>query len=165
MSHEDIRLFPKIALGSDSPLTAEGDLLDEVHCAYQVLHTPDADLYRYVTQQAARILCLKNGEGTIRIGSSADLIVVRDIGLAPAESLCMLSYRDVELVLLAGRVQLASAEMKKRLPASACEGLQPLSIDGVIRWIRAPLDGLFEEAQAYLGEQIYLGGRQVCLGS
>ena len=162
---DEIRQFPKVALGSDSPLTAEGDLLDEVRCAHQVFLMPAGDIYRCVTQMPSQLLGLKNGEGTMRVGRFADLIVVRDTGFVPADTLATLSYRDVELVLLAGHVQLASAELKKRLPASACEGLQPLSIEGVVRWVRTPLERLFEEAQAYLGEEIFLGGKRVRLGS
>jgi hypothetical protein len=66
---------------------------------------------------------------------------------------------------LAGRVQLASPELKQRLPQGACEGLQPLSMEGTVRWIRAPLDRLFEETVPHLQGDIYLGGKQVCLGS
>jgi cytosine/adenosine deaminase-related metal-dependent hydrolase/SAM-dependent methyltransferase len=165
MSPAEIRRFPKVSLGSDSPLTAQGDLLDEVSCAHHFLEAPAAELYGYVTQQPARILALKNGEGTIRIGSTADLIAVRDTALTPAETLPTLSYRDIELVLLAGRVQLASAELKQRLPLAARDGLQPISVEGVVRWIRAPLDWLFEETQAHLPGEIYLGGKKVCRGS
>lgn len=93
------------------------------------------------------------------------MIAVRDTALTPAETLPTLSYRDIELVLLAGRVQLASAEMKQRLPPAAHNGLQPISVEGVVRWIRAPLDWLFEETQAHLQGDIYLGGKQVRRGS
>jgi cytosine/adenosine deaminase-related metal-dependent hydrolase/SAM-dependent methyltransferase len=165
MSPAEIAKFPRVSLGSDSPLTADGDLLDEVRCAHEALQTPAPDLYRYVTRQPAQLLGLKNGEGTFRIGGTADLIAVRDTGSSPAETLCKLSYREVELVLLGGRVQLASAELRKRLPDSACEGLQLLSIEGVIRWVRAPLKRLLLETEAHLDGQIYLGGKQVCIGS
>jgi cytosine/adenosine deaminase-related metal-dependent hydrolase/SAM-dependent methyltransferase len=165
MSSEEIGQFPKVALGSDSPLTAQGDLLDEVRCAHQFMGTPAAQLYSYVTQQPARILGLRNGEGAFRIGSTADFIAIRDTGLTPAETLPTFSCRDIELVVLAGRVQLASAEMKQRLPHAACEGLQPLEVEGLIRWIRAPLDWLFAETQAHLGNDTYLGRKRVRLAS
>ena len=165
MSADEVRQFPKVALGSDSPLTAQGDLLDEIRCAHQALLAPVADLYKYVLCSPARLLGLRNGEGTFRVGAVADLVAVRDIGLPPAETLTSLSYREIELVLLGGRVQLASEELKGRLPASASEGLQPLCIEGIVRWIRAPLARLFEETVAHLGESIFLGGRQVRLAS
>lgn len=165
MSPAELRRFPKVCLGSDSPLTSQGDLLDEVSCAHHFMQTPAAELYGYVTQQAARLLALKNGEGVLRIGGVADLVALRDTGLTPAETLATLSYREIELVLLAGQVQLASTELKKRLPRSACEGLQPLSVEGVVRWLRAPLDWLFEETWTHLRGEVYLGGKQVGLGS
>ena len=113
--------------------------------------------------QPAKLLHLRNGEGKLRVGGLADLIAVRDTGLTPAETLLTLSPRDIELVLLGGRVQLASAELMQRLPARSRDGLQPLAMEGIVRWIRAPLHRLFEETGAYLGENIRLGGKRVAL--
>jgi cytosine/adenosine deaminase-related metal-dependent hydrolase/ubiquinone/menaquinone biosynthesis C-methylase UbiE len=162
---EEIRSFANVALGSDSPLTANGDLLDEVCCAYKELNANPADLYDHITIQAAKLLRLRSGEGSLRIGSSGDLVAVRDTGRTPAETLVSLSHNEVELVLLGGRVQLASDEVKRRVPVKLCDGLQPLSVDGQIRWIRAPLEWLFKETRKQLGEEIYLGGKRVELGS
>jgi hypothetical protein len=93
------------------------------------------------------------------------LIAVRDAGLTPAETLAALSYQDVQLVVLGGRVQLTSPEMKQRLPENAVKELQPLSVEGTTRWIHAPLDFLFEQTVRYLPGPIYLGGKQVGLGA
>jgi hypothetical protein len=165
LSPEEIRELPNVAIGSDSPLTACGDLLDEVHCASQLLPSSAEVIYGYVTRQPAKLLHLSNGEGNLRIGGLADLIAVRDTRLTPAEALLTLSHRDVELVLLGGRVQLASEEVMQRLPAGSREGLQPLAMEGIVRWIRAPLDRLFEQTCAHLGENIFLGGKQVSIAS
>jgi len=162
---EEIRQIRRVSLGSDSSLTADGDLLDEVRCAHEMCHMPALELYGLVTHRAAQVLDLKNGEGTLRAGGAADLIAVKDTGAIAAEVLSRLSYRDVELVLLAGQVKLASNEMRQRLPPAACEGLQPLLIEGTTRWICAPLDRLFEETTRHLGGDIFLGGKEVCLGS
>ena len=161
LSSAQIREFPKIAIGSDSPLTAKGDLLDEIGCANRLLTSSAADIYKYVTRQPANLLHLPNGEGNLRIGGLADLLAVRDTALTPAETLVSLSHRDVELVLLGGCVQLGSAEIMRRLPASAVVGLQPLTVNGIVRWIRAPVERLLAETSAHLGEEIYLGGKRV----
>lgn len=161
LSPQEIQGLPNIAIGSDSPLTAQGDLLDEIHCASQLLQSPADVIYGYVTRQPAKLLHLRNGEGNLRVGGLADLIAVRDTGLTPAETLLTLSHRDVELVLLGGRVQLASTELMAHLPAASREGLQPLVMEGIVRWIRAPLNRLFEATWAHLGEDICLGGKQV----
>lgn len=165
LSPDQIRRFPKVALGSDSPLSADGDLLDEVRCAHRLLQTPAIEVYEYVTQRAAGLVGLKNGEGSFCAGGVADLIAVRDRGLTPAETLAAISYRDVELVLLGGCVQVTSEQMKDRLPPRACEGLEPLEIEGIVRWIRAPLQWLFEETTTRLGSDIHLGGRRVRLAN
>jgi cytosine/adenosine deaminase-related metal-dependent hydrolase/ubiquinone/menaquinone biosynthesis C-methylase UbiE len=161
---EEIRLLPKVALGSDSPLTAQGDLLDEVRFAHEELQTPTGELYRYVTRGAASLLGMKEGEGTLRVGGVADLTVVRDSGLSPADTLATLTFREVELVILGGRVQLVSEEIRRRLPANLCTGLEPISVEGIIRWIRAPLHWMFRKTSALLSGSIYLGGKRVSLG-
>lgn len=161
LQKEDIAEFGAVALGSDSPLTAEGDLLDEIRYAHSVLGV-DADiLYNQVTQSPAEMLRLKNGEGAIRPQSFADLIAVRDTGLSPAESLVKLSFRDIEMVMVAGEVRLASDEMIRKLSLALADGLQPVTIDGLLRWIRAPLSRLWPETSAQLSGEIRLGGKRV----
>lgn len=164
LTSEELEDLPRVALGSDSPLTAIGDLLDELRLARLTTGVPTRDLYKFVTQSAARILCLRHGEGTLGIGSRADLMAVRDTGADPADELASLSFAQVELVILGGRVQLASAEMMKRLPTDMTAGLQPLRVEETARWIRAPLGWLFAEATRHLGEEIRLGGKRVSLG-
>jgi hypothetical protein len=122
-------------------------------------------LYACATQRPAHLLRLADGQGTIRVRGIADLIAVRDVGKSPADILAEMSFRDVELVLLAGRVQLASPDILQRLPAMARKGLQPLMIEEAVRWIRAPLDWLFQETGKHLGNEFYLGGKLVRRGS
>jgi len=160
----DIESLPHVALGSDSSLTAEGDLLDEVRFAYSVSELSVGKLYGFVTRQAAELLMLREGQGTLRVGGVADVIAVRDGGQSPAQILPTLSYRDIELVLIGGRVRLASDELLHRLPESAQEGLQPLLLEDTVRWIRAPLDRLFEETLPHLPDGTFLGGKRVSIG-
>jgi cytosine/adenosine deaminase-related metal-dependent hydrolase/SAM-dependent methyltransferase len=155
----------KAALGSDSPLTGQGDLLDEIRFAQETVGISPEGLYSLVTSGAAGVLRLQSGEGTIRIGALADFVGVRDTGLSPAQTLASLSYREVELVVIGGSVQLASPEILRRLPRLITTGLRPLEIEGAIRWIRAPLRRLFAEAQRHLGSEIRLGGKRVCHGA
>jgi cytosine/adenosine deaminase-related metal-dependent hydrolase/ubiquinone/menaquinone biosynthesis C-methylase UbiE len=164
-SSKDIRDFPKLAIGSDSPLTAQGDLLDELRFAHRELNIPPGDLYACATQQPAHLMRLADGQGNIRVRGMADLIAVRDFGKTPADTLAEMSFRHVELVLLGGRVQLASPDILQRLHPAAREGLQPLTVEETVRWIRAPLDWLFQETKKHLGNEIALGGKPVRRGS
>jgi cytosine/adenosine deaminase-related metal-dependent hydrolase/ubiquinone/menaquinone biosynthesis C-methylase UbiE len=149
-----VRQLAHAALGSDSPLTAAGDLLDEI----QLLRAQNIDpatLYNLVTAGPADILTLKQGEGSIVPQGRADLIAMRDKGLSPAETLAALSLDDIELVIVGGQVQVASPTLYQRLPANHRSGMHLLQIAGgmgwVERWVRAPLPALFASAEEILG--------------
>lgn len=140
-----------LAIGSDSPLTAEGDLLDEVRFAIARCKVPRGEAYRMVTTAAAGILRLKNFEGSLRESGVGDLIAIRDNGADAVERIEALSAADVELVMVAGRVQLASDAILERLPAEQRHGLEPLVSDGVLRWLRAPVKELLGRTEAVMG--------------
>jgi cytosine/adenosine deaminase-related metal-dependent hydrolase/SAM-dependent methyltransferase len=151
-----------IALGSDSPLTACGDILDEIRFAAQHCGLSARRLYSMVTASPAGMLRLPDDTASLRASAPCDAIAVRDRGLQPDETLCSLSSADIELVLRNGQVFLASEEMLGRLPEGARRGLQPLSIAGTVRWLRAPVGEMLREAEAVLGkDQVRLGGKQV----
>lgn len=154
-----------LALGSDSSLTAIGDLLDEVRFARDRVGLRDDELYRMVTSAPPHIFCLKHGEGSIAPGSTADFIATRDRGLSPAAMLAEMSSEDVELVVRAGRVFLAGETIFERLFDEQRAGLEPLIVDGERRWIRAPLARLFREAAPVMnGDTLLLGGKKVTHG-
>ena len=155
----------KIALGSDSPLTAVGDLLDEVRFVRECTGLEDEALYRMVTTAPAEILRLRRGEGRIVAGGAADFIATRDLGLSPAATLVGMAAGDVELVVRGGRVFLASDAVWARLPEEMREGLELLVVDGERRWIRAPLEELFDGAASVMvGDFLLVGGKKVSRG-
>jgi len=64
------------------------------------------------------------------------------------------------LVVIGGRVQLASDAMLQRLPPFLVEGLEPLSLGPQVRWLRAPVRELLRGAEEVLGEGgVRLGGK------
>jgi cytosine/adenosine deaminase-related metal-dependent hydrolase len=151
-----------VALGNDSPLTAEGDLLDEIRFAIRSSGIAPRSAYRMVTEAPAAILGLDNCEGTIKVSGVGDLVAVRDTEQAAADRLRTLSARDVELVMIGGRVQLASETIWERLTPSARQGLERLWIDGAPRWLRAPVKELFRKTEAALDtSELLLGSRRV----
>ena len=154
---EPALLPSRAALGSDSALTGCGDLLDELRCARAVGAPPEL-LYRMVTSAAADVLRLDAAEGTLFAGAPADLTVLRDDGRSPCEQLAGADFSRVELVLRGGRVVLCSPELSSRVPAA---NLQPLRVDGVLRYVAAPVAQLFASAAAHLGPQFCLAGRSV----
>jgi hypothetical protein len=115
-----------------------------------------------VTKVPAAILRLENAEGSIAESGAADLIAVRDTSVDAADRIQNLSMEDVELVMIAGRVHLASESVLKRLPLSARRGLEPLSVGSVTRRLRAPINDLLQVAEEVLGRhEVRLGNRNV----
>ncbi len=100
-----------IALGTDSALTAQGDMIDELRVARRVSRLRADQLYRMVTEVAARVLRLSRGEGTIRPDGVADLLLFRDRGLTPARTL--LSQMP-EAVAVRGAWQAVSPDLASR---------------------------------------------------
>jgi cytosine/adenosine deaminase-related metal-dependent hydrolase len=152
LSRELLASVERVALGSDSSITAAGDLLDEVRCLDRNFGLDANAIYRMVTSDPAKILRLTNGEGKIVESGVADLVVVRSRSGTPACILSRITYADVELVLLAGRVQLASPDLYTRLPQYLRAGLSLLEVAGLQRWVRSPLQSLFQAAEDVLGE-------------
>jgi cytosine/adenosine deaminase-related metal-dependent hydrolase/ubiquinone/menaquinone biosynthesis C-methylase UbiE len=157
----ELRSFPGLVLGNDSPLTAEGDLLDEIRFALEHTEIQPDELYKMVTKRAARVLGLQDGEGTIQPGARADFFAVRDQGLSPARTLGQISQRNVELVVVGGHIHLASPEIMRRASNAVCEGLNPLRVDGELRWVREDTNELFRAACCSLGHRITMGGRSL----
>jgi cytosine/adenosine deaminase-related metal-dependent hydrolase len=161
---EHLGSIPHLSLGNDSPLTAAGDLLDEIRFIIDACGVEPEVAFNMVTTAPANILRLTNGEGAIRQGGIADVIAVQDTSLEPADRLRSLTMQDVDLVMIGGHVRLTSERVLERLPTRAQQGLEPLWVDGVLRWLRAPVTDLLRQAEAVLGRgQVRLGARTLSL--
>ncbi len=151
-----------LGLGNDSPLTAEGDLLDEIRFALRFCKISTQTAYRMVTEAPAAILRLEDAEGSIEEAGVADLIAVRDTAQDAADRLATLSMNDIEFVMIRGRVQLASEGVLERLPPIAKKGLEPLVVDGAMRWLRAPMQKLLSAtARVFAENTLRLGPRTI----
>jgi len=159
---EQLHSIERLALGSDSPLTATGDLLDELHFAKSACGLGPEELYPLITDNAAHVLRLRRGEGTLRHNAMADLVAVCHRRGTPAEILAEMSWRDVELVIVRGRVHLASANVYDRLPEEIRRDLTPLLIDGELRWLRGLVNAMLQAAERVIGNgDVRLGGLQI----
>jgi len=155
LAAESLRSGVPIALGTDSALTAHGDLVDEI----AVASISPEDAFAMVTWRAAQILRLSGGAGAIRHRGIADLIAVRDRGKNPAAALSNLSP---ELVFVGGELKLASPALAAQLPSSERDRLQPIEIEGRGRFlVAADVRSLYAETAAVLGRNFQLAGRRV----
>jgi cytosine/adenosine deaminase-related metal-dependent hydrolase len=147
-----------IALGTDSALTAAGDLLDEMRIARKAGKLSANEIYPLVTTNAARAMRLSAGQGRLAERGVADLIAVKDRGQTPAEALTDL---HPELIMIGGRIMLRSEDFSSTIDAGA--GLHRISVEGRGRWlVRAPIPRLYAAAAAVTGPEIRLAGKRVC---
>lgn len=149
----------RAALGTDSALSGAGDLLDELRIA-RALGVGAERLYEMVTTGAADTLRLWDGEGTLGPGAIGDLVVIRDRGASPAESVCELGCGDIQAVLVGGRPRLISLEMAARWPVSL-PTLQEITVAGVRRLVDAPVAELIQAATESVGAELRLAEKLV----
>jgi hypothetical protein len=108
-----------------------------------------------VTSEAARILRLRGGAGSLVAGAAADLIAIPDDGRSPSEAL--MRTNGPALVMIAGKVNLIATELARHMP-----GLHRLRVEGrgdVL--VRANVGRLRRQAEQALGGEIRLAGRRV----
>jgi cytosine/adenosine deaminase-related metal-dependent hydrolase len=121
-------------LGTDSPLTAPGDLLDEI-CAARGFGTTDHQLRRML-----------RADGEV----GEDWIAVPRFGDPP------------RIVVLAGRIHLIDSQLAERLGQDERGEFFPLHVDGrppvLVRW---NLPRLMADTRAHLDGPVRLGGREV----
>ncbi|MGA3130357.1 MAG: amidohydrolase family protein [Terracidiphilus sp.] len=158
-----IKSLTNVALGTDSPLTAAGDLLDHIRFLHEMLRVSPALLYLLATTRAANLLRLKEGQGRLEPGGRASLIVVRDRDTTPANTLVQLAWIDIELVVQSGRIVLLSPALAANLPPELTSHLESLWVDGTECLIHAPVAHLVNQTAITLGTSFKLSGRSIAL--
>lgn len=135
----DVRAFDdadRLALGSDSRLSGEGDLLDELKSAHATRQLSAEGLARTVTTGAASLLRLPAGR--VAAGAPADLTIVRPLAPCPFDSLVSAGRGDLQMTMIDGKPCVAEPALA---PAFIATGVPTMSarVDGnarlVARWI------------------------------
>jgi cytosine/adenosine deaminase-related metal-dependent hydrolase len=148
-----------IALGTDSAMTAQTDLIGEIAVARAASNLDAASLYEMVTTRAASLLRLRDGQGEIREGGVADLIAVRDRGQTPATALDSMTP---ELVMVAGAIRLITPRLLRRLGCGHVRPRHSVTLEDRGRWFTdIDIPSLHEETVGALGTDYRLAGRRV----
>ena len=105
----------RVALGTDSRMSGERDLLSELSSAHKACELDTLALEAMVTCHAARLLGLEDC-GTLEPGARADLII-----LPGRRQLTSASRADIRLVMLNGQIRLGDTHYVPQLaPAQQC---------------------------------------------
>lgn len=136
----DVRAFDdadRLALGSDSRLSGERDLLDELRTAHATRQLSAEGVARTVGAGAAKLLRLRHA-GRLEAGMPADLTVLRPLASCPFDSLVGASRADVRLSMIDGRPCVADPGLSDVFPATAVSA-SPATLDEsprlIARWI------------------------------
>ena len=136
----DVRAFDdadRLALGSDSRLSGERDLLDELQAAHATRQLSAEGLARTIASGAAQLLRLEDG-GRIETGARADLTVLRPIATCPYDTLVGASRGDVRLTMISGEPAIAESWLSSVFDAADVDASAAM-LDGsmrlVARWI------------------------------
>jgi cytosine/adenosine deaminase-related metal-dependent hydrolase len=153
----------RMALGTDSALSGEGNLLDEIRFANMRCGVSGTRLYDMVTRNPARIMRLLEGQGTLREGGCADLLVIRGAATQnPASALLRLRTGEMEMVFVRGKVKLASKNILKQLPVSLRRCMHRIQIEGMRCgvFIAVQLRPLLQKTAPSLGS-LYLAHKKI----
>ena len=134
----DVRAFDdadRLALGSDSRLSGEGDLLDELKAAHAARQLSAEGIARTVGSGAAQLLRLPSA-GRIAIGAPADVAVFRSIETCPFETLVAATRADVRLTMIDGKPIVGEPALRKAFEATAVKPATA-SVDGTPRLVAA----------------------------
>jgi cytosine/adenosine deaminase-related metal-dependent hydrolase len=136
----DVRAFDdadRLALGSDSRLSGERDLLDELQSAHATRQLSAEGLARTIGAGAAQLLRLEDG-GRLDIGARADLAVFRASQDCPYDTLVSASRSDVRLTMIGGEPAIAEPSLARVFDANDVDSA-PAIVDGsprlLARWI------------------------------
>ncbi|MFO3704182.1 amidohydrolase family protein [Xanthomonas codiaei] len=126
----------RLALGSDSRVSGSRDLLDELLVAADSGLAPDL-LLGLVTEHAARILRTAS-RGRIAPGAVADLMIVRDRGGEPANSIIGCDRSALRAVIRDGKPRIADPDFAPWFDAAGIQNV-PVLLDGRPKLLDAAL--------------------------
>jgi cytosine/adenosine deaminase-related metal-dependent hydrolase len=151
----------RVALGTDSALTAHVDLIDEIAIAERTHELSWQELFEMVTRRSACVLRLTDGQGTIRDGGAADLVVVEYQSQSPAKALRQLRP---EMVIVRGKIRLVSPRLREAISDLDDNRWNPISVQGKSHWYtNVDVPALDEKTVSVLGTGYRLAGRRISL--
>lgn len=132
----------RLAVGRDSRLTGERDLLDELRVAAELHQISKPTLLSAVTRDAARILRLDDA-GEIAVGKRADLIILPPAWDTPPDALGQIRRADLRAVIVGGVVSIADPDFGALIPNGV-----PCALDGQPKLLARALAGKLQSCAA-----------------
>jgi hypothetical protein len=145
-----------VALGTGG--TGKSTLAEEMQAAMK-MGMPAEAVYSMVTTRPASVLLLRNGEGRIVAEHPADMLVINDVGLSPAQALSTLAHTPVS-VIVGGRPMLVSNALLDRVPEPMREPLRSFTVGDSQWWAEEHTVAAVRGARRS-GQRINISGQAV----
>jgi len=127
----------RLALGTDSRVSGSPDLLEELRVAAARSDLAPVELFRLITEAASAVL--KSPDvGGLANGQRADLLIVRDTGVPPHETLLQLRRSDIRAVVRGGIPAIADPDYLPWFQAAGVDAI-PIVLDGKRKLLAQPL--------------------------
>lgn len=115
----------RLMLGSDSRLTADGDLLDELRAAHATGQLSSEELFQIVTSTPTKLLNLPD-RGHLQAGHQADLLILPKHA-NPYEALINTHRADISLIMRKGNIMVGDVDLVEQFKHGK---FQSAEIDG-----------------------------------
>lgn len=143
-----------VCIGTDSPMSGGCNLLTEMKFdrdIYKKIYgeeLSDETIFKMVTENPLRALKIKNG--SLKEGSTADIVVFNDKGGPPESSIVDAELKDVMLVVIDGRPVYGDVDFADLFDALKAD-YQNITLDGAEKIIIGDLKGLLRRISRAVG--------------
>jgi cytosine/adenosine deaminase-related metal-dependent hydrolase len=139
----------EVVFGSDSTLTANWNLWDQLRLARALQVMDDATLFESITSKPAELWGVP-GSGMIREGSVADIVVARSTGIrSDLDAWFAIVPADIALVIQSGRVRLCDADCYGQLIATGWNGefFSRVKLGSAVKYVEGDLPELMRRVK------------------
>ncbi|MDI3320560.1 amidohydrolase family protein [Pinibacter soli] len=150
-----IKRFTPVLFGSDSTLTSSWDIWQHINAARKDGSLTDKELFESLTTTPAEIWKMKDA-GKIEKNRQADIVIADKKNNEGWDAVLSILPEAILLVMKKGEIQL----FDERLLHQLCEqniffsDFKPISINGVIKYVRGNIHQLINNIRSYHSEAI-----------
>ena len=148
----DIRILKKntaILFGTDSTLTADGNIFENIRTARNLKMLSDQELFYSLTKTAAEVWGLNNC-ASIEEGKNSDIVIARQKSVNLYESFYNTNPEDILLILNNGEVVLFDRTIKESITGMMkhTNSFNEINIKGHIKYADYPVEDIINKIKA-----------------
>ena len=144
---EILKGLTTMVFGSDSTLSAHGNIRYQLRLARSLQKLTDEELGDAVTLNAARLW--KLNKGSLAAGKDADIVISKTRNKPSWNTFYETDPQDILLVLQNGRIRMFDETIADQLLPGVCKEFSRISIKGKEKFIEGDLPGLMDAIRSF----------------